>query len=80
MTAIETFLRRMDKANSEKNPFPADRVINSIDFLRQLGREVDDLVKGPIVLSDMYDAAQKELNRQSTEAMGVFDRKGDQTN
>lgn len=77
MTAIEKFLERIDRANSATDPFPADRVINSVDFLRQLGKEVGELVACSIVLSDLYDA---EVKRRSDDAVGVFDRKGEKTN
>lgn len=76
MTHIETFLRRMEKANTPKNGYPYDRVINSIDFLRALAVEVDTLVAESIALSDTHNA---ELKRRNNDATGVFKRDGSQT-
>lgn len=74
--AVQKFLERIDRLNREADPFPADRVIPSVDFLKALGADVHALVAyaGAITAEHM-----EEVARRNADATGVFDRHGRET-
>lgn len=74
--AVQKFLERMERFERAADPFPADRVIPSVDFLRALGDDVKYLVAYAAAVTDGYAA---EIARKNADATGVFDRHGKET-
>ena len=70
---LSKFLKRMDRFESDTDPMPADRVINSVDFLRDLAHDVRALAAYAAEVTMLYAG---EIERKNRDAIGVFDKNG----
>lgn len=83
MKLIDQFLRRLDKANTAGNGYPADRVLPSNDALRAFGKEVLVMAEereGAIDWCKQLHAENEtlrgEIKKSGDDSMTVYDRNG----